>query len=121
MEAKKITNSAKIKAKQIEKEIELKLGMLTDGVCIDASATAGYGAKYKEQKKWLFEWDHVTLEQKLIAEEVLLPEGTIVGIREDPDSRYMLKAENGQLMVLKDGQFLMEASHIPRSDYYSKI
>jgi hypothetical protein len=121
MEEKKKNSSNKAKAKRIGEEIKLKLGMLIDGISVDDSATEGYGTKYKEQKKWIFEWDHVTREEKLVPEEILLPEGTIVGIREDPESRYMLKAEDGQLVVLKDEKFMMEASHIPRPDYYSKV
>ncbi|MFH1624895.1 MAG: hypothetical protein ABID54_07035, partial [Pseudomonadota bacterium] len=93
MEAKKVGSSNKARAKRMGQEVELKLGMLIDGVCIDDSATEGYGTKYKEQKKWLFEWDHVTREERLVPEEVVLPEGTVVGVREDPDSPYLLKAE----------------------------
>jgi hypothetical protein len=120
METMPAERSAHARAKQIGAEGELKLGMLTDGVCVDDSATEGYGTSYKEQRKWLFEWDHVTQEQKMIPEEVVLPEGTIVGIREDPDSPFMLKSEDGQLVVLKNGKPVMEASHILRPDFYSK-
>lgn len=120
MEAKKVGSSNKVRAKRIGQEVELKLGMLIDGVCIDDSAIQGYGTKYKEQKKWLFEWDHVTREDRLVPEEVVLPEGTVVGVREDPNSPYMLKAEDGHLAVLKNGKFIMEASHILRPDYYTK-
>ena len=119
METKQ-NNTAKRKATRLEKEVELKLGMLVDGVCVDNSATEGCGSKYKEQRKWLFEWDHVTELEKLNPEEVVLPEGTVVGIREDPNSPYMLKAEDGQLFVQKDGHFVMEASHIPRPAYYAQ-
>ncbi|MEW6034371.1 MAG: radical SAM protein [Chloroflexota bacterium] len=120
MVTKTMDRGTRAKAKRIGDEVELKLGMLTDGVCVDDSATAGYGTKYKEQRKWLFEWDHVTREERFVPEEVVLPEGTVVGVREDPESRYVLKAEDGQLVVLKDGKLVMKASHIPRPAYYGK-
>jgi len=113
-------SQAKARAKQLGREIEIKLGLLTDGICVDDSATEGVGTEYKEQRKWLFEWDHVSIKERLLPEEIVLPEGTVVGVREDPESGYRLSRQDGRLVIDKDGKFVMEAFHIPRPEYYGK-
>jgi hypothetical protein len=119
---KKAANEAeaRTRARQLGKEIELKLALLTDGISVEDSATKGVGTQYKEQRKWLFEWDHVSIKERYVPEEIILPESTVVGVREDPESRYVLATEDEQLIVKKDGKFLMEAFHIPRPRYYDR-
>ncbi|MDP6690511.1 MAG: hypothetical protein QF384_13525 [Alphaproteobacteria bacterium] len=105
-------------AKGLEQEVWVKGSLLADGVQFDPSALEGVNEIYREQSRWLFDWNHGEHEYYL-PEELVLPMDTTIQVREDKQSRWLCTVEDGQLMLKRDGKFVMEARHIPRPNYYS--
>ena len=103
----------------LEKEIYVKAGLLADGLRFDKSALEGVCDVYREQSRWLFDWN-IGEHTYHLPEELLLPMDTIVQVRENRDSRWLCTVEDGVMVLKRDGKFVMEARHIPRPDYYSK-
>jgi hypothetical protein len=102
----------------LENEIHLKANLLSDGLRFDERALAGICDVYKEQSRWLFDWnigDH----RYYLPEELLLPMDTIVQVRENTESRWLCTVEDGGLVIQYDGKTVMPARHIPRPSYYS--
>lgn len=103
----------------LEKEIWVKASLLADGLRFDDSALKGICEVYKEQSRWLFDWN-ISEHRYYLPEEMLLPMDTIVQVRENSDSRWLCTVEDGVLMIKKDDKFVIEARHIPRPAYYSQ-
>ncbi len=103
----------------LEKEIWVKANLLADGLKFDASALEGVCDLYKEQSRWLFDWN-IGEHAYYLPEELLLPMGTLVQVRENRDSRWLCTAEGGLLVLKRDGEVVIECRHIPRPDYYSQ-
>ncbi|MFC2166247.1 radical SAM protein [Acidobacteriota bacterium] len=103
----------------LEKEIWVKANLLADGLRFDDSALKGICEVYKEQSRWLFDWN-IGEHRYYLPEEMLLPMDTIVQVRENSDSRWLCTVEDGVLMLKKDDKFVIEARHIPRPEYYSQ-
>ena len=106
-------------AKQMEKDIKLKIRLLCDGIRVDDSSLEGVGTIYKEQAKWLFEWDHVSTTRE-VPEEIFLTSGVCVGVREDPRSHLILKGEDERRYIEEFGQIISDVYYIERPNYYSK-
>jgi biotin synthase-related radical SAM superfamily protein len=101
----------------LEKEIWIKANLLTEGIRFDESALEGICSVYKEQSRWLFDWnmgDH----HYYLPEELLLPMDTTCQVRENRNSPWLCTVEDGVLMLKRDGKFVIEARHIPRPKYY---
>ncbi len=101
----------------LEQEIWVKANLLADGVRFDESALEGVCEVYREQSRWLFDWnigDHTYY----LPEELLLPMDSIVQVRENRDSRWLCTVEDGVMMLKRDGQFVIRCRHIPRPKYY---
>ena len=101
----------------LEKEIWIKANLLTEGIRFDESALEGICSVYKEQSRWLFDWnmgDH----HYYLPEELLLPMDTTCQVRENRNSPWVCTVEDGVLMLKQDGKFVIEARHIPRPKYY---
>ena len=103
----------------MDTELWVKACLLTEGLRFDHSAMEGVSEIYREQSRWLFDWNHGEHEYYL-PEELVLPMDTIVQVRENRDSRWVCLVEDGTLMVKRDGKFITEARHIPRPAYYGK-
>ncbi len=102
----------------LEKEILVKAGLLADGIRFDPSALEGICEVYREQSRWLFDWN-IGEHTYYLPEELLLPMDTVVQVRENRDSRWLCTVEDGVMVLKKDGKFVIEVRHIPRPDYYS--
>ena len=101
----------------LEKEIFVKASLLADGVRIDPSVLRGIGSVYREQSRWLFDWNQGEHEYYL-PEEILLPMDTIVQVRENRDSRWLCRVEDGVMLLERDGVFVIECHQLPRPRYY---
>jgi hypothetical protein len=104
--------------KGLEKEIWVKASLLADGLSFDKSALKGICDVYREQSRWLFDWN-IGEHTYYLPEELLLPMDTIVQVRENRDSRWFCTVEDGAMVLKRDGRFVMECRHIPRPKYYS--
>jgi len=102
----------------LEKEIWVKANLLTDGIRFDESALEGICTVYKEQSRWLFDWN-MGEHHYYLPEELLLPMDTTCQVRENRTSPWLCTVEDGVLILKKDGKFVIEARHIPRPKYYS--
>jgi len=102
----------------LEKEIWIKANLLADGIQFDESALEGVGTVYKEQSRWLFDWN-MGEHHYYLPEELLLPMDTTIQVRENKRSSWLCTVEDGALVLKKDGKFMSEARHIPRPKYYS--
>ncbi len=103
----------------LEKEIWVKANLLADGLRFDESALEGVCDVYREQSRWLFDWnigDHTYY----LPEELLLPMDSIVQVRENRDSRWLCTVEDGVMLLKQDGKYVMQCRHIPRPKYYSR-
>jgi hypothetical protein len=103
--------------KGLEKEIFVKASLLADGLRFDKSALEGICDVYREQSRWLFDWN-IGEHTYYLPEELLLPMDTIVQVRENRDSRWLCTVEDGVMLLKRDGKIEIEARHIPRPDYY---
>lgn len=101
----------------LEREIWVKASLLADGVQLDPSVLRGVAEVYREQSRWLFDWNQGEHEHYL-PEEILLPMDTIVQVRENRDSRWRCAVEDGVMLLERDGRFEMECRHLPRPRYY---
>ncbi len=102
----------------LEQELWVKASLLADGLRFDKSALEGICDVYREQSRWLFDWN-IGEHTYYLPEELLLPMDTIVQVRENRDSRWLCTVEDGAMILKRDGKFVMECRHIPRPDYYS--
>jgi len=102
----------------LEKEIWVKANLLAEGIRFEESALEGICTVYKEQSRWLFDWN-IGEHHYYLPEELLLPMDTTVQVRENKNSPWLCTVEDGVLIVKKDGKFVIEARHIPRPKYYS--
>ncbi len=101
----------------LEKEIWIKASLLVDGVRFDPSALEGVAEVYREQSRWLFDWN-MGEHRYYLPEELLLPMDTVVQVRENRDSRWLCTLEDGVMVLRRDGKQVIEARHIPRPVYY---
>ena len=103
----------------LEKEIWVKASLLVDGITFDESALEGICEVYREQSRWLFDWN-IGEHRYYLPEELLLPMDSIVQVRENKDSRWLCTVEDGIMLIKRDGKFVIECRHIPRPKYYSQ-
>ncbi len=101
----------------LEKEIWVKASLLADGLRFDESALEGVCSVYREQSRWLFDWN-IGEHRYYLPEELLLPMDSIVQVRENKDSRWLCTVEDGQMVLKRDGKFVIPCRHIPRPQYY---
>ncbi|MBM4188994.1 MAG: hypothetical protein FJ206_16975 [Gemmatimonadetes bacterium] len=99
------------------REIEVKANLLADGIRLDPSVLEGIGRVYREQSRWLFDWNQGEHEYYL-PEEILLPMDTLVQVRENKDSRWSCAVEDGAMVLRRDGSFVMECRQLLRPRYY---
>lgn len=102
----------------LEKEIWVKASLLADGIRFDESALEGICDVYREQSRWLFDWN-IGEHRYYLPEELLLPMDTIAQVRENKDSRWLCTVEDGVMVLKRDEKFVIECRHIPRPKYYS--
>ena len=102
----------------LEQEIWVKANLLADGVRLDESALEGVCDVYREQSRWLFDWN-LGEHTYYLPEELLLPLDSIVQVRENRDSRWLCTVEDGVMILKRDGEFVIQCRHLPRPKYYS--
>jgi biotin synthase-like enzyme len=103
--------------KGLENEIWIKARLLTEGLRFDESALVGVSEVYREQSRWLFDWN-IGEHRYYLPEELLMPMDTIVQVREKKDSPWLCTLEDGLLVLKRDGKVVIEVRHIPRPGYY---
>ncbi len=101
-------------------EILLKARLLTDGVRIEGAALAGLGCQYKEQLHHLFEYDFDVHKTHLAPSELRLPGGSIVQVRLNERSPYLVRPEGAELFVECRGERLSTLEWIERPAFYSR-
>jgi biotin synthase-like enzyme len=102
----------------LEKEMWVKASLLADGLQFDESALEGVCDVYREQSRWLFDWN-IGEHRYYLPEELLLPMDSIVQVRENKDSRWLCTVEDGVMILKRDNKFVIECRHIPRPKYYT--
>ncbi len=101
-------------------EILLKARLLTDGVRIDGEALAGLGSEYKEQLHHLFEYDFDVHMTHLAPSELRLAGGSIVQVRLNERSPYLIRRESSELYVECGGKRLSTLEWIERPAFYAQ-
>ena len=102
-----------------ERSLGIKAKLLTEGIRATSRALAGLGAAHKEQHHGLFGWDFEDHVGRLLPDDFVLSDGTVVQFRGNSRSPYLLDlAEDG--LALYDGELrLASASLLPRPRFYS--
>lgn len=100
--------------------LELKAGLLVDGIWATPDALREVGKKYKEQNHGLFGWDFEDHLGTLLPDDFLLPDGTVVQFRMNRRSPYNVTLENNDLILSKANERTCKIEWIPRPQYYEK-
>ncbi len=103
----------------LEKEIQIKAALLTEGVNAEPEALAGLGELYKEQNHGLFGWDFENHEGELLPDDFRLPGGTVVQFRKNSRSPYVVKKESSGLVLTKGEEIITGLEWLKRPDFYS--
>lgn len=106
-------------SERLRYELRAKAALLTDGVRVERSALVR-AAVSKRQKHWLFDWDFESHVGEELPENLTLPEGTLVQIRKNSKSPYLLRAEGDTLVVEYDGQVFAEAAFVSEPAFYGE-
>jgi len=99
--------------------LEIKAELLVEGIDATPEALAEVGNKYKEQNHGLFGWDFDDHVGKVLPDDFVLPDGTVVQFRKSGRSPYLVDIEDNRLVLCKGDQEVCEVKWIPRPDYYT--
>ena len=102
-----------------ERSLALKARLLTEGVAATPRALATLGTLHKEQNHGLFGWDFEDHVGRLLPDDFLLSDGTVVQFRGNSASPFRIEGEDGGLALYEREERLDSASLIPRPRYYS--
>lgn len=102
-----------------QRSLELKARILTEGITATPEALAGLGREYKEQNHGLFGWDFEDHVGRLLPDDFVLSDGTVVQFRGNSASPFRLDADWDGLGVYEGEARLDAASLIPRPRFYS--
>ncbi|MCJ7642739.1 MAG: hypothetical protein MUO29_12685 [Desulfobacterales bacterium] len=100
--------------------LELKAALLVDGTQATPETLKEVGKKYKEQNHGLFGWDFEDHVDRVLPDDFILPDKTVVQFRKNSHSPYQVTAENNGLILRKGKESLCRIEWILRPDYYSK-
>jgi hypothetical protein len=98
--------------------IRLKAALLVDGVNFTPGVFTEVGTRFKEQNHGLFGWDFADHKGLDLPDDFILSDGTVVQLRYNPCSAYVMQLRGEQRVIAKDGQALDEVRLIPRPRYY---
>ncbi len=102
-----------------ERSIAIKAQVLTEGIAASPQALAGLGSGFKEQHHGLFGWDFEDHVGRLLPDDFLLSDGTVVQFRGNSRSPYRLDAEDGTVALFHGEERLDAVTLIRRPAFYS--
>lgn len=107
--------------KASERSIALKARLLTEGIAATPQALAGLGAAFKEQNHGLFGWDFEDHVGRMLPDDIVMSDGTVVQFRGNSASPYLLDVREGNLALFAGEERLDTASMISRPRYYTAV
>lgn len=107
--------------KDLMDEIKLKLELYLEGIRIEPSALEGVGSRYKENITYLFDYNYDFDPRYVPPLDYHLPLGSLVRVSYRESSPYVVRRENGQLFVERDGRFLSTLEWTRRPDFYDRL
>ncbi|MCL4535443.1 MAG: radical SAM protein [Bacteroidetes bacterium] len=102
-----------------ERSLSIKAKLLTEGIRATPRALAGLGTIHKEQNHGLFGWDFEDHVGRLLPDDFVLSDGTVVQFRGNSGSPYVLDADGDGLALFEGEERLDAAGLIPRPPFYS--
>lgn len=102
-----------------DRALAIKAALLTEGIRAAPRALAGLGEVYKEQNHGLFGWDFENHAGRLLPDDFVLSDGTVVQFRGNSHSPYLLDREEDGLAIYEGETRLDSARLIPRPRFYS--
>jgi biotin synthase-related radical SAM superfamily protein len=99
--------------------IDVKAMLLTEGVSAAPRALAGLGVENKEQNHGLFGWDFEDHIGRLLPDDFVLSDGTVVQFRGNNRSPYRLDHDDQGLALFQGEQRLDAVRLIPRPQFYA--
>lgn len=102
-----------------ERSLAVKAKLLTEGIAATAQALSGLGSLYKEQNHGLFGWDFEDHVGRLLPDDFVLSDGTVVQFRGNSSSPYRLDLDEAGLGLFEGECRLDSVALIPRPRYYS--
>lgn len=99
-------------------ELLLKARLLVDGVRVDESGLAGVGEQHKEQVHHLFEYDFDVHAAHVQPAEIRLPGGSVVQIRFNHRSPFLIARRDGVLAVEELGRDPVPVEWLARPKFY---
>lgn len=106
---------------KIRQEMLWKNDLCATGTRIELAALEGVGTEYKENYRYIFNW--ITDEfppDSYLPSDIVFPEGTVVLMNHNLQSPYLIRRDNSQLILEKDGKFLTTIRYVKRPAFYSK-
>ncbi|MBI1987574.1 MAG: hypothetical protein HYS70_04420 [Nitrospinae bacterium] len=100
-------------------EIEAKMGAMVEGVRLDPAALEGVGERYKENVPLIFDYCAEYVEHAFPC-DIRFPLGSVVFVRVDPRSPYLIRKEDGVLVLEKEGRFVSTVEWTERPAYYGQ-
>jgi hypothetical protein len=95
----------------------LKADLLLGGVRIDGCALRG---EYKQEIHRVFEWDDKWHAEERYPSEFRLADGSILEIRKDSQSPYLITVEDKSLCLKKNDTVISEIEYVRAPSFYNK-
>lgn len=106
---------------EITRDMWLKVDLNREGVDITEEALEGVGTNYLENINFVFDFmRHGLKPGTLWPSEMILPSGTIDKVMYDTRSPYLVKKEDGQLVLEKNGKFVTTVRWAERPKFYEE-
>ena len=102
------------------KSLELKAELLVEGIRANPDALREVGVKYKEQNHGLFGWDFEDHVGKMLPDDFLLPNGTVVQFRQNSRSPYLVAMKEKDLVLSRGEDELCRVEWLPKPAYYAR-
>lgn len=103
----------------MQNELLLKARLLVDGVRVGESAFGGVGRQHKEQVHHLFEYDFDVHAAPLQPAEMRLPGGSVVQVRLNHHSPFLVERRGDTLVLEEAGRALVTIEWLERPAFYN--
>ena len=104
----------------MEESLKIKAALLVEGVTADQECLTTLGRTHKEQNHGLFGWDFEDHPGKMLPDDFLLADGTVVQYRQNSRSPYRILLERDSLMLIRGDEEICSVEWIRRPSYYKK-
>ncbi|MDP6560827.1 MAG: hypothetical protein QF619_12055, partial [Candidatus Binatia bacterium] len=104
----------------LAREIEAKMGVMVEGVRLDPNTLEGVGDRHKENIPLIFDYCAEYVENVFPC-DIRFPLGSVVFVRVDPRSPYLIRREDGALVLEKDGKLVSTVEWTERPAYYDRL